>query len=188
MAEEVESECRSLLPSEAGEGPAGSTHILNTHGFRMPRAAICCIGLYFLVEMYDMITVAPLTALLEQALCRAYYRDRDPSLIKPGGHIQERFCKLEFIQSELAVVRGWKLAFDAIPGFAKLNLTSSRGLANASEVFFVALPFGRLADHIGRAKVFALSIAGLTLGTVWILVICKPAFHRRRNYIVSGTD
>ena len=75
-----------------------------------------CMLLYFLVEMYDLISDAPLTALLEQNLCREYYTKHDPSQIVPGGSLDERLCKLNAVQSELAVVRGWSLALNALLG------------------------------------------------------------------------
>ena len=75
-----------------------------------------CMLLYFLVGMHDLISDAPLTALLEQKLCREYYIKYDRSLIAPGGSIDERFCKLNAVQSELAIVRGWSLASNALPG------------------------------------------------------------------------
>lgn len=90
----------------------------------LPYLVVCCLTLYFLVEMFDMVTIAPLTALLEQSLCRTWYRSHDPSLINPGGSVEEQCCKIEPIQAELAVLRGWKLAFDALPGAAIVRLAS----------------------------------------------------------------
>ena len=49
--------------------------------------------------------------------------------------------------------------------------------ANTIEVFLVAIPFGKVADSIGRKKVFALSIAGLIAGTTWILVVCMTPWN-----------
>ena len=38
-------------------------------------------------------------------------------------------------------------------------------------VFIVAIPFGKIADQVGRKTVFILSIVGLIAGTTWILVV-----------------
>ena len=85
-------------------------------GFHISHVFLSCLLLYFLVEMYDMITIAPLVALFEQSICRSYYEIHDPSSIRPGGSVAEHLCKIDSIQEELAIVRGWKLAFDTIPG------------------------------------------------------------------------
>ena len=91
----------------------------------LPYTALCCLFLYFFVEMYDMITIAPLTAIFEQSLCRKWYINHDPSRINFGGPVNEQFCKLEPIQAAVAVLRGWKLAFDTVPGTNLLRLQTS---------------------------------------------------------------
>ena len=76
-----------------------------------------CILLNFLVEMCDMIVIVPTIALLERSLCRTYYSIHDPSVIGPGGFVEnERLCKISPIQENLAVLRGSKALFEALPG------------------------------------------------------------------------
>lgn len=125
MPEEVAEERRCLLVPDAND------HVPHLRSRRdgqictILHPVACCLLLYFLVEMYDMISIAPLTALLEQRLCRDYYRKHDPSLIAPGGFLEERLCKLDSVQSELAIVRGWSLAFDALPGNTNLPVPAN---------------------------------------------------------------
>lgn len=107
-----------LLPHDStGQriDPDSIRHHDETH-HHLSRVGVYCVLLYFLVEMSDMISIAPLTALLEQSVCRSYFEVHNPSMIVPGGSVREDHCKLKPIQAELAVVRGWKLAFDTLPG------------------------------------------------------------------------
>jgi hypothetical protein len=70
----------------------------------------------FLVEMYDFITIAPPIALFERSICRTYYASHVPHVIRPDGYVPEALCKLDSIQVELAILRGWKVTFGSIPG------------------------------------------------------------------------
>ena len=122
MTQETTNEHMRLLPQDAEIHSCDNVTISSRRYCGLPYNAVCCLFLYFFVEMYDMVTIAPLTALFEQSLCRIWYRNHDPSLISPGGSVKEQFCKLEHIQAAVAVVRGWKLAFDTLPGTEIMRL------------------------------------------------------------------
>ena len=126
MTEEPTNEHSRLLPQDDVIQRCNDLTVPSKHYCGLPHLVVYCLTLYFLVEMFDMVTIAPLTALLEQSLCRTWYRSHDPSLISPGGSVEEQFCKIEPIQAEVAVLRGWKLAFDALPGTAIVRLASKR--------------------------------------------------------------
>jgi hypothetical protein len=79
----------------------------------LSRTTVCCIALYFMMEMFDMVTVAPLVALFENAICMSYYGPDDAWNTRHS-------CKIQPIQRELALVRGWKGVFDAIPDLQRL--------------------------------------------------------------------
>lgn len=117
-----------------------------------------------------MINVAPFRAILEQSLCPSWYSTHDLSLFNPGGFVEEQCCKIRPIQAGVAVLRGWKLTFDTIPGTE--NRASCGSFDEIGLVFIVAIPYGKIADQIGRKTVFVLSIVGLIAGTGWILVVC----------------
>lgn len=82
-----------------------------------------CILLNFLVEMCDMIIIVPTIALLERSICHTYYAEHDPRVIGPGGLVNERLCKIGPVQEQLAVLRGWKALFEALPGHMTVRLS-----------------------------------------------------------------
>ncbi|KAF1922439.1 uncharacterized protein M421DRAFT_10546 [Didymella exigua CBS 183.55] len=54
----------------------------------------------------------------------------------------------------MAMIFGWQEMFDAIPSI------------------FLAIPFGVLADKVGRKWIFTASLMGLQLSSAWVLGIC----------------
>lgn len=74
-----------------------------------------CILLNFLIEMFDMIVTVPQLALLEGSLCSSYYATRDLNAADLPVHVTGQSCKIEPIQKELAILRGWKAFLDAVP-------------------------------------------------------------------------
>jgi len=73
--------------------------------------SLYCVALYFFMEIFDFIIIAPLTQLFEEVICRQYYEEHVLQFFA-----DHRDCKIAPIQSELAIVRGWKGFFDALPG------------------------------------------------------------------------
>jgi hypothetical protein len=69
--------------------------------------------LVFLIDFSGYLTVAPLTELFENIICRYYYADsRFPQPL--GGLGLD--CKADVVQSELAFIRGWREAVGQVPG------------------------------------------------------------------------
>jgi hypothetical protein len=68
------------------------------------------------VDFPAFMRITPKLRMYELALCRDYYSKEDPSLIAPDGSVEEKYCKLEQIQSELAIMRGLIGFLEAIPG------------------------------------------------------------------------
>ncbi|KAF1960919.1 MFS general substrate transporter [Byssothecium circinans] len=116
------------------------------------------VGLLFLliaiIEVGAFLADAPKTRVFEANLCLRYFTEHDPSKIGPDGTIPEAECKIDEIQQQLAMIFGWQDTFDAIPGI------------------LLAVPFGALADKWGRKWIFAVSLLGLQLNSVWVLLIC----------------
>ncbi|KAI1378990.1 major facilitator superfamily domain-containing protein [Hypoxylon crocopeplum] len=108
---------------------------------------------YFFHQMYDFLPVTPFLLLFERSICFRYYAIHDPAMIGPDGIVDEKYCKIEPVQHSLAVFRGWKPVFGAIP------------------VFLLAIPYGRIADKYGKKRVASLSLIGLTLGEIWTIFI-----------------
>ena len=111
----VDETSRLLHNTDPGSGPGVDCNTVRRDCTR-PSPIHLCMVLYFLVEMYDMITIAPLNAFFEQPACQQYYQIHDPSIVISTDFIDEMHCKMNSIQAELALVRGWKSTFDAIPG------------------------------------------------------------------------
>ncbi|KAB8223906.1 major facilitator superfamily domain-containing protein [Aspergillus novoparasiticus] len=87
----------------------------------------------------------PLIRLIEDNLCRRY--------IQQGSSLDERLCKTDQIQSELAYLNGSLLLVEALVGLV------------------VAFPFGVLADRIGHKPIILLSTVGSQLALAWELAV-----------------
>src|ERR1700748_955601 len=79
--------------------------------------SIYLVSLFVLVVDFPaFMRITPKLRMYELALCRDYYSREDPTLIAPDGSIGEKYCKLNVIQSELAIMRGLIGFLEAIPG------------------------------------------------------------------------
>jgi hypothetical protein len=58
-------------------------------------------------DMGAFLSMAPLIRLLESAICQNYYQRYDD--------IPEHMCKINAIQSELSMLKGWSAVFDCLP-------------------------------------------------------------------------
>ncbi|KAA8651283.1 hypothetical protein EYZ11_009188 [Aspergillus tanneri] len=96
------------------------------------------------IEIGDYLSTAPQTQILEEIICRNLHPDASSASI----------CKDTDVQSELALLNGWKDTFSQVPAI------------------ILALPFGVMADRVGRKKVALLSILGLMMQEVAMRVIC----------------
>jgi len=93
---------------------ASQTHSQSTS---RQRRVIILLLLYvvFLDLGYELIVPAQ-TRVFEQIYCRLYYEKHDPGLIGDhgNGQIDEKLCKNDVIQGEVAMLKGWQLALDGI--------------------------------------------------------------------------
>ncbi|PLB39661.1 putative MFS multidrug transporter [Aspergillus candidus] len=97
------------------------------------------------------LTTAPQTEIFQDIICRNYMA----TLGKSSDTIPtEAICKSEPVQSELALVNGWKETSDVLPGI------------------LLAIPYGVAADRWGRKPVLLLGILGIMLGEIWVRVVC----------------
>lgn len=136
-----------------------------------PRALIFVFLLAFLADIGGSLTDTPSVRLLEMAVCRDYYRIHDPSVIgePPLSYVDEKLCKLDPIQVELAYLKAVKGLISTIPGI------------------LFSVPYGRLSDRIGRRPVMFLGLLGAILAFVWPVFVCY--FHETlptRLVLLSG--
>ncbi|KAF2124973.1 MFS general substrate transporter [Dothidotthia symphoricarpi CBS 119687] len=112
-------------------------------------ASLATIILLYIFSNY--LLVIPTLRLYENAICRNFYHQRDGTT---SPDIDEELCKISEIQSSLATLVGWKIAFDAIPGL------------------LTAVWYGSLADRHGRKPVLLAAMAGEFSSWSWILIVC----------------
>ncbi|PWY87875.1 MFS general substrate transporter [Aspergillus sclerotioniger CBS 115572] len=118
------------------------------------RALVICAAFIFIVDFASELQFAPTNQLLELSVCRSYYRSLDPSNIAPDGTILGKTCKIDVIQREVAMLRGWLGLAQALPGL------------------LLAIPYGLLAQRYGRKLVAALGLSGEILASLWIWLAC----------------
>jgi hypothetical protein len=86
------------------------------------------LSLNVLLEIEEVVQMAPTIRLLENAICNKHYAAGGTQ-----GIIDEKLCKIDRIQERLAHIRGFLSFFDAIPG----QLPATR-LLSISETIYCA--------------------------------------------------
>ncbi|KAI5249346.1 MFS general substrate transporter [Aureobasidium subglaciale] len=137
------------------DSPVAETEpLLNSKPPRKPQArkVILLIALIAAISSISGSFIAlPFTRLVESAICQQYYEsapDRGGELLL-ARDVDEADCKIDVIQARLAYVLAIQEILEAVSGFA------------------FALPYGLLADRIGRTKVLTLSFFGIFLSGCW---------------------
>jgi MFS family permease len=111
-----------------------------------------------LLALGDDLLDSPMARITEAVICYRHYEIIDPSKlligrdnIGPGaiGGVNELHCKLDAVQTELALLRGWQSLFDSIPGL------------------LLAVPVGWAADQYGRKPFVLLALFGFFLQGAW---------------------
>jgi hypothetical protein len=69
-------------------------------------------GLDFCVYMVNL----PLTRVYESIICYAHYAATEPSRFPSPGSIPEALCKIDSVQEELALIRGYEYLCMSLPG------------------------------------------------------------------------
>jgi len=110
------------------------------------------------VALGEGLLESPMTRITEAVICYRHYEDADSSKlligrdgIGPGaiGGVDELYCKVDAVQSELALLRGWQSLFDSILGM------------------LIAVPVGWAADRYGRRPFAMLALFGFVFQDAW---------------------
>ncbi|KKY14932.1 putative mfs [Phaeomoniella chlamydospora] len=117
------------------------------------RVIFTALALILFSEIAIFMHNAPFVRIFEDITCRRWYAKNEPDNIPSDGRIPEEQCKNEAIQSEVAIIRGFEELFDGLVGLA------------------CAIPYGNLADKIGRKPVFILSIPAVYLYSAFLITI-----------------
>ncbi|KAH8721147.1 Efflux pump ustT [Beauveria bassiana] len=136
------------LPSDDDSSPSAYSR----PGGSLPTVFKVTVAASVIILISDVVASVPMTprlVIFEDILCRNYYDAW-------GGSGDSRMCdcKVEPVQAELAVINGWKETFDTIPGV------------------LVSIPYGALANHIGRTNVLLLALFGSLLSECWLAIVC----------------
>ncbi|KAK5997620.1 Efflux pump ustT-like protein [Cladobotryum mycophilum] len=138
------------VPGEMGQGENVSGTLQPDakypSGYSRVFVQLCIITLLFDFTQYSV--YAPLTAVFEEIICNHYYSSGF------NGLVLQRDCKVIPVQSELAIVKGYKDAFNQIPSIV------------------LGIPLGMLADRMGRKPVILLFLLGIFLSDSWVKIVC----------------
>ncbi|KAM7210330.1 general substrate transporter [Rhypophila decipiens] len=135
----------SKLPRRPYQSPRSGvlgriSTLLHRFQARKPNTIILLLSAaMFVFTASSMMVMVPMFRLMEDAICRGHFN------VKPGEEIEEGKCKGDEVQSELAWLGGVGTMLGSVIGM------------------IAALPYGVLADRIGRRKVFGLSYLGIFL-------------------------
>ncbi|KAK3299611.1 general substrate transporter [Chaetomium fimeti] len=105
--------------------------------------------LMFCITTSGMLILIPIFRLMEDAVCHEHY---DKPRSEP---IEERLCKVDGVQKELAFLGGIGAVLNSVVGLLS------------------ALPYGVLADRIGRKPSFLLAYFGIFLCFAWGPIILR---------------
>jgi MFS family permease len=112
---------------------------------------LAMLSMLFIEGMGYFMALAPQTRLFEKLVCEQHYSIGTRA---SGGPPTEEMCKIPEVQNAVAMLFGFQAFFDGLPGL------------------ILAMPYGVLADQIGRKRILVLSMLGQVLGGCWILFIC----------------
>lgn len=138
-------------PSSESTPILGSSPKVRSDSLKVLAIAIVC----FIVIFGEYAFEIPGTRILEDIICRHYYEDiaNNGGNVAPKGKIDEKLCKGEEVQSEMAIVIAGIQFLSPLPCLA------------------LSFYYGSLADRIGRKRVLLLVILGDVLYKAWVSMV-----------------
>lgn len=146
---EPSSEQEPLLSGD--DQTCNRSHYSLIHTTHSPQKVIILITLFiFTVYFGASLAEIPSLQITEDIICRQFYENvREGRLIDLHGTIGQHPCKEDEIQNELNLVITVENFLDAIPGM------------------LLTIPYGLLADRIGRKRVCGIALVGLLMKMCW---------------------
>lgn len=147
-------ERRPLLEHEEDFTPHRPHHsiIRTTHSPRVVIAII--VFIIFVLSFAGTMMTFPSLRIYEDIICHRYYEHlTGEGHIGLEGKIDEGMCKGDEVQNELNIVLGVEQFLQALPGM------------------LVAIPYGLLADRVGRKPVLGIVVIGYIVSTFWSLIV-----------------
>ncbi|KAE8351280.1 major facilitator superfamily domain-containing protein [Aspergillus coremiiformis] len=156
-------EYAALIGAENQESDPIETCKPYTRSYNPFYVAVVASLMFLIADTVGYLTVAPRLVIFEEIICRDYYSRAMGDPREMGD------CKVEPVQSELALINGWREALDNIPAI------------------LVSIPYGILADRVGRKQVLLLGMLGCLLSDAWVnLVAWFPEIFPLRAVWYSG--
>lgn len=140
---------------------------------RKRRVILLLYAFAFTMMLGDNLQPAALTQIFEAVICDDYYKMQpwpptsDDTAASPAA-LPADHCKIQPVQRELALVRGFQQLVPLIPAL------------------LCTMPYGMLAERIGRKGVLILSGAGVFAAFSWVMAVCYWRFASIRWVLLSG--
>jgi len=157
-------EITPLLPVLDHASPESDNPQKSTRKQRGPLCLMITVMVaVLLMTAADQLGEAPQTRIFESIICYKYYEEKDPSklllsraMIGAGaiGGVDEALCKVAPIQSQVANIIGYLAFFSNIPPL------------------FLSIPFGIMADKMGRRPLFLICSGSFVFRLAWIQIVC----------------
>ncbi|KAL9624637.1 MAG: hypothetical protein Q9160_001302 [Pyrenula sp. 1 TL-2023] len=155
IAEETEEEIPITTERKAAYQAAQSRFVLQ----------LCLLMLFWDFAQY--LVIAPLTEVFEDIICKRYHAE---AVRHPQPFVRD--CKVNEVQKELALVKGWKDALSQVPDEKRKFKEVKPSLTAAYLGIILSLPLSLLADHVGRKPVILLFLLGAFLSDTWVKLVC----------------
>lgn len=150
ILESQDAERVSLLRPGLSKRPSPATYAAGDEDGRDPRRTlpgapsvlaitIAASALILILDVVASVPTAPRMVIFEDIICRNHYAS-----LQDGGGGGAVDCKIEPVQSELAIINGWKETFDTIPGTCGIVLHPAMPLPVAPSYGLINLP------HLGQ--------------------------------------
>ncbi|KAI0110740.1 major facilitator superfamily domain-containing protein [Nemania sp. FL0031] len=143
-----------------------STREEDSHAHNWRIILVLC-GYTFAMMLADSLQPAALTKVFEDVICDSITPSPTPSSSSSPPSPTDR-CRAPAVQKELALVRGF---LQLVPIFSGVLCT---------------VPYGLLAERVGRKPVLILNGAGTLAAFSWILAICYWRFLSIRWVLLAG--